>query len=185
MMVWRAAGLPAFVVSVNLSSVQFRRGNLQALVAAALQRYGLPAECLELELTESLLLQDSERFIDTLYGLKALGVKLSIDDFGTGYSNLSYLQRFRVDKLKIDQSFVRKLQDSPEDRAIVTAIIQMAKSLHLLTIGEGIEDDSTRQVLAELGCDQGQGYWFSRPLVASDFAVFTQRELLAAGLASE
>ena len=185
MMVWRAAGLPAFVVSVNLSSVQFRRGNLQALVAAALQRYGLPAECLELELTESLLLQDSERFIDTLYGLKALGVKLSIDDFGTGYSNLSYLQRFRVDKLKIDQSFVRKLQDSPEDRAIVTAIIQMAKSLHLLTIAEGIEDDSTRQVLAELGCDQGQGYWFSRPLVASDFAVFTQRELLAAGLASE
>ena len=185
MMVWRAAGLPAFVVSVNLSSVQFRRGNLEALVADALQRYGLPAECLELELTESLLLQDSERFIDTLYGLKALGVKLSIDDFGTGYSNLSYLQRFRVDKLKIDQSFVRKLQDSPEDRAIVTAIIQMAKSLHLLTIAEGIEDDSTRQVLAELGCDQGQGYWFSRPLVASDFAVFTQRELPAAGLASE
>jgi diguanylate cyclase (GGDEF)-like protein len=185
MMVWRAAGLPAFVVSVNLSSVQFRRGNLEALVAAALQRYGLPAECLELELTESLLLQDSERFIDTLYRLKALGVKLSIDDFGTGYSNLSYLQRFRVDKLKIDQSFVRKLQDSPEDRAIVTAIIQMAKSLHLLTIGEGIEDDSTRQVLAELGCDQGQGYWFSRPLVSSDFAVFTQRELPAAGLATE
>jgi len=185
MMVWRAAGLPAFVVSVNLSSVQFRRGNLEALVAAALQRYGLPAECLELELTESLLLQDSERFIDTLYRLKALGVKLSIDDFGTGYSNLSYLQRFRVDKLKIDQSFVRKLQDSPEDRAIVTAIIQMAESLHLLTIGEGIEDDSTRQVLAELGCDQGQGYWFSRPLVASDFAVFTQRELPAAGQASE
>ena len=87
--------------------------------------------------------------------------------------------------MKIDQSFVRKLQDSPEDRAIVTAIIQMAKSLHLLTIAEGVEDDSTRQVLAELGCDQGQGYWFSRPLVASDFAVFTQRELLAAGLASE
>ena len=185
MMVWGAAGLPAFVVSVNLSSVQFRRGNLEALVPAALQRYGLPAECLELELTESLLLQDSERFIDTLYDLKALGVKLSIDDFGTGYSNLSYLQRFRVDKLKIDQSFVRKLQDSPQDRAIVTAIIQMAKSLHLLTIGEGIEDDSTRQVLAELGCDQGQGYWFSRPLVASDFAVFTQRELPAAGQASE
>ncbi len=185
MMVWRAAGLPAFVVSVNLSSVQFRRGNLEALVAAALQRYGLPAECLELELTESLLLQDSERFIDTLYDLKALGVKLSIDDFGTGYSNLSYLQRFRVDKLKIDQSFVRKLQDSPEDRAIVTAIIQMAKSLHLLTIAEGIEDDSTRRLLAQLGCDQGQGYWFARPLMASDFAVFTQRELPAAGLATE
>ena len=185
MMVWRAAGLPAFVVSVNLSSVQFRRGNLEALVAAALQRYGLPAECLELELTESLLLQDSERFIDTLYGLKALGVKLSIDDFGTGYSNLSYLQRFRVDKLKIDQSFVRKLQDSPEDRAIVTAIIQMAKSLHLLTIAEGIEDDSTRRMLAELGCDQGQGYWFARPLQASDFAVFALQGWRVEALATE
>ena len=182
MMLWRAAGLPAFVVSVNLSTVQFRRGNLEALVAAALHRYGLPAECLELELTESLLLQDSEGFIDTLYRLKALGVKLSIDDFGTGYSNLSYLQRFHVDKLKIDQSFVRKLQDSPQDRAIVTAIIQMAKSLHLLTIAEGIEDDSTRCMLAELGCDQGQGYWFARPLVANDFALFAQRDMSSAAL---
>ena len=182
MMLWRAAGLPAFVVSVNLSTVQFRRGNLEALVAAALHRYGLPAECLELELTESLLLQDSEGFIDTLYRLKALGVKLSIDDFGTGYSNLSYLQRFHVDKLKIDQSFVRKLQDSPQDRAIVTAIIQMAKSLHLLTIAEGIEDDSTRCMLAELGCDQSQGYWFARPLVANDFALFAQRDMSSAAL---
>ena len=182
MMLWRAAGLPAFVVSVNLSTVQFRRGNLEALVVAALHRYGLPAECLELELTESLLLQDSEGFIDTLYRLKALGVKLSIDDFGTGYSNLSYLQRFHVDKLKIDQSFVRKLQDSPQDRAIVTAIIQMAKSLHLLTIAEGIEDDSTRRMLAELGCDQGQGYWFARPLVANDFALFAQRDMGSAAL---
>ena len=135
-----------------------------------------------MELTESLLLQDSEGFIYTLYRLKALGVKLSIDDFGTGYSNLSYLQRFHVDKLKIDQSFVRKLQDSPQDRAIVTAIIQMAKSLHLLTIAEGIEDDSTRRMLAELGCDQGQGYWFARPLVANDFALFAQRDMRSAAL---
>ena len=180
MMVWRAAGLPAFVVSVNLSSVQFRRGNLEALVAGALQRYGLPAGCLELELTESLLLQDSDVFFDMLYRLKALGVKLSIDDFGTGYSNLSYLQRFHVDKLKIDQSFVRKLQDSSPDLAIVTAIIQMAKSLQLLTVAEGIEDDATRSVLAQLGCDQGQGYWFARPLTADDCALFARRELPSA-----
>lgn len=180
MMVWRAAGLPAFVVSVNLSSVQFRRGNLEALVAGALQRYGLPAGCLELELTESLLLQDSDVFFDMLYRLKALGVKLSIDDFGTGYSNLSYLQRFHVDKLKIDQSFVRKLQDSSPDLAIVTAIIQMAKSLQLLTVAEGIEDDATRSVLVQLGCDQGQGYWFARPLTADDCALFARRELPSA-----
>lgn len=180
MMVWRAAGLPAFVVSVNLSSVQFRRGNLEALVAGALQRYGLPAGCLELELTESLLLQDSDVFFDMLHRLKALGVKLSIDDFGTGYSNLSYLQRFHVDKLKIDQSFVRKLQDSSPDLAIVTAIIQMAKSLQLRTVAEGIEDDATRSVLAQLGCDQGQGYWFARPLTADDCALFARRELPSA-----
>ncbi len=185
MMVWRAAGLPAFVVSVNLSSVQFRRGNLEALVAGALQRYGLPADCLELELTESLLLQDSDVFFDMLYRLKALGVKLSIDDFGTGYSNLSYLQRFHVDKLKIDQSFVRKLQDSSPDLAIVTAIIQMAKSLQLLTVAEGIEDDATRSVLAQLGCDQGQGYWFARPLTADDCTVFARRELPSAQLPAQ
>ena len=185
MMAWRAAGLPAFVVSVNLSSVQFRRGNLEALVASALQRFGLPGDCLELELTESLLLQDSEGFIATLYQLKALGVRLSIDDFGTGYSNLSYLQRFRVDKLKIDKSFVRKLQGSPQDQAIVSAIIQMAKSLHLLTTAEGIEDDSTRRLLAQLGCDQGQGYWFARPLQASDFAVFALQGWRVEALATE
>lgn len=185
MMVWRAAGLPAFVVSVNLSSVQFRRGNLEALVAGALQRYGLPAGCLELELTESLLLQDSDVFFDMLHRLKALGVKLSIDDFGTGYSNLSYLQRFHVDKLKIDQSFVRKLQDSSPDLAIVTAIIQMAKSLQLLTVAEGIEDDATCSVLAQLGCDQGQGYWFARPLTADDCALFARRELPSAQLVAQ
>lgn len=185
MKVWCAAGLPAFVLSVNLSPVQFRRGNLEVMVAAALQRYGVPAQCLELELTESLLLQDSACFIDSLAGLKALGVRLSIDDFGTGYSNLSYLQRFHVDKLKIDQSFVRKLQDSAQDRAIVTAIIQMAKSLQLLTTAEGIEDEGTRQLLAQLGCDQGQGYWFARPLVAAEFAAYAQRSCVPAGLSTD
>ncbi|MWV16954.1 EAL domain-containing protein [Pseudomonas sp. L-22-4S-12] len=172
MMLWQAAGLPRFVVSVNLSSVQFRRGNLESLIRSALERCGLHPGCLELELTESILLQDSQDFIDLLHRLKALGVRLSIDDFGTGYSNLSYLQRFRVDKLKIDQSFVRRLQDSPQEQAIVTAIIQMAKSLNLLTTAEGIEDEATRQLLAALGCDQGQGYLFARPLAADDFRAF-------------
>ncbi|MBB2496519.1 putative bifunctional diguanylate cyclase/phosphodiesterase [Aquipseudomonas ullengensis] len=179
MMLWQAAGLPRMVVSVNLSAVQFRRSNLEVMVRAALNRYGLNPACLELELTESILLQDSEAFIDMLYRLKALGVKLSIDDFGTGYSNLSYLQRFRVDKLKIDQSFVRRLQDNAQDQAIVTAIIQMAKSLKLLTTAEGIEDEAVRQLLAELGCDQGQGYLFARPMAAEYFADFARSTVSA------
>lgn len=172
MMVWQAAGLPRFVVSVNLSAVQFRRGNLEALVRAALTRFGLPPGCLELELTETILLQDSDAFIGMLQRLKGLGVKLSIDDFGTGYSNLSYLQRFQVDKLKIDQSFVRQLQGNTQGQAIVTAIIQMAKSLQLLTTAEGVEDEATRQLLIELGCVQGQGYLFARPMAAELLASY-------------
>ena len=178
-MLWQAAGLMPFVVSVNLSAVQFRRGDMETLVRKVLGSTGLPAERLELELTESILLQDSQAFIDLLSRLKALGVGLSIDDFGTGYSSLAYLQRFQVNKLKIDQSFVRNLQGNPQDQAIVTAIIQMAKSLQLLTTAEGIEDETTRALLAGLGCDQGQGYLFAEPLTAQALAAFAQRQMLA------
>lgn len=164
MAAWQAAGREQFVMAVNLSPVQFRRGNIEAVVAAALRQSGLNPACLELEITESTLVQDTETFIASLQHLKALGVKISIDDFGTGYSNLSYLQRFAVDKLKIDQSFVKRLLQGPQDRAIVTAIIQMAKSLNLSTTAEGIEDEATRQILVELGCGQGQGYFFARPV---------------------
>lgn len=176
MMLWQAAGLPRFVVSVNLSAVQFLRGNLETLIDSALSRFGLSPSCLELELTESILLQDSAAFIDMLYRLKALGVKLSIDDFGTGYSNLAYLQRFRVDKLKIDQSFVRGLTGNAQNQAIVTAIVQMACSLGLHTTAEGIEDEATRRLLAELGCDQGQGFLFARPLVAAELSTFARHQ---------
>lgn len=177
MMVWQAAGLPRFVVSVNLSAVQFRRGNLETLVQSTLARFGLHPGCLELELTESILVQDSDALIELLQRLKNLGVRLSIDDFGTGYSNLSYLQRFQVDKLKIDQSFVRQLQGNAQDQAIVTAIIQMARSFKLLTTAEGVEDDPTRQLLAELGCDQGQGYFFARPMPGEALPGYIQRAL--------
>ena len=173
-MLWQAGGLPRFVMSVNLSAVQFRRGNLGEVVQAALTRYGLSPSGLELELTESILLQDCEQ----LRQLKELGVKLSIDDFGTGYSNLAYLQRFQVDKLKIDQSFVRGLGNNPQNQAIVTAIVQMARSLGLHTVAEGIEDEATRQLLVELGCDQGQGYLFARPLPAAELNSFVTRQSL-------
>jgi diguanylate cyclase (GGDEF)-like protein len=173
-MLWQAAGLPRFAVSVNLSAVQFRRGNLESMVRGALTRFGLAPPCLELELTESILLQDSAQ----LRRLKELGVKLSIDDFGTGYSSLSYLQRFQVDKLKIDQSFVRGLTGNAQDQAIVTAIVQMARSLGLHTTAEGIEDEATRALLAELGCDQGQGFLFARPMAAGELAAFAEKKAI-------
>lgn len=169
MVAWQTAGREHFVMAVNLSPVQFQRGNIETVVAAALQLSGLNPACLELEITESTLVQDTETFIASLQHLKALGVKISIDDFGTGYSNLSYLQRFAVDTLKIDQSFVKRLHSGPQDRAIVTAIIQMAKSLNLSTTAEGIEDDATRQILLDLGCVQGQGYFFARPVPVAVF----------------
>jgi len=174
MRIWQDMGAPNFVLAVNLSPVQFRRGNVEAIVAEALKLSGLNPACLELEVTESTLIQNAEEFINTLAKLKALGVKISIDDFGTGYSNLSYLQRFEVDKLKIDQSFVKRLGGKVQDRAIVNAIIQMAKSLNLATTAEGIEDEATRRELIELGCDQGQGYLFAKPQSAPQFEALIQ-----------
>ena len=166
---WMARGLPAFTLAVNLSPVQFRRGNVDTMIASALSTSGLNPALLELEVTESTLIQDSEKFIVSLQKLKALGLRIAIDDFGTGYSNLSYLQRFAIDKLKIDQSFVRQLLRGPQEQAIVSAIIQIARSLQLTTTAEGIEDDATRLRLAELGCLQGQGYLFARPMPVAQF----------------
>jgi diguanylate cyclase len=174
MAAWRTHQWPTFVIAVNLSVVQFRRGTMAEVVRDAIVRHNADASCLELELTESTLIQDSDDFVKTLHALKKLGVKLTIDDFGTGYSNLAYLQRFEVDKLKVDQSFVRRLSDGPKELAMVRAIVQMAKSLGLTTTAEGIEDEATRQQLAELGCDQGQGYLFARPLPVAQFEEFMQ-----------
>lgn len=169
MVAWQHGGLGQMLISVNLSAVQLHRGDLEQTVRLALERSGLTPRLLELELTESMLLHDSEASILLLQRLKSLGVELAIDDFGTGYSNLSYLQRFQVDRLKIDRSFVQSIINNAQDRAIVTAIIQMARSLNLQTTAEGIEDEQTRLLLAELGCDCGQGYLFARPLAALAF----------------
>lgn len=175
MRVWHDAGASGLTIAVNLSPVQFRRGNIEGVIEHALTSSGLDPTCLELEVTESTLVQDTEKFIQTLQRLKTLGVCISIDDFGTGYSNLSYLQRFSVDTLKIDQSFIKRLTDSPQDQTLVTAIIQMAKGLKLMTIAEGIEDDATRAHLTSMGCDHAQGYWFSKPLPPEDFWDFANR----------
>lgn len=172
---WLQAGHPPLVMAVNLSAVQFRRGELEQTVQQALQSSGLPPRLLELELTESILIGDTERVLATVTRLKALGVQLSIDDFGTGYSSLSYLKRFHVDKLKIDQSFVRDLAHDPEDDAIVRAIIQMARSLDLLTIAEGVETAAQLQQLQKDGCDQAQGYHLARPMPASALDAFLRQ----------
>ena len=166
---WQAQGHAALTVAVNLSPVQFRRGNIESVVEHALLQSGLRPEYLELEITESTLIQDDAPFLASLQRLSAMGIKISIDDFGTGYSNLSYLQRFAVHKLKIDRSFVMRMQNGVEECAIVRAIVQMAKSLKLATTAEGIEDEAVRDLLIEAGCDQGQGYLFARPLPADEF----------------
>ena len=168
---WSDAGLPC-VVAVNLSARQFRRDELVDTVINALALADLDACWLELELTESLLLQDAEATLETLRRLKAIGVRLSIDDFGTGYSSLAYLKRFDVDKLKIDRSFVRDLLTDPDDAAIVHAIIEMAHSLKLKTIAEGVETQELANRLRLFHCDEAQGFWLERPLPAADVADF-------------
>ncbi len=168
-MAWQRAGLPPLLMAVNLSAVQFKRGDLQQTVFEALQESGLSPQLLELELTESILIQDTEGVLATVQALKRLGVKLSIDDFGTGYSSLSYLKRLAVDKLKIDQSFIRDLATDPDDAAIVRAIIQMARGLKLSTLAEGVEDAGTLESLRSFQCDEVQGYHFARPMPAEEF----------------
>jgi EAL domain-containing protein (putative c-di-GMP-specific phosphodiesterase class I) len=173
---WQSDGIAPAVMAVNLSPVQFKRGNIADVIGKALIRTGLQPNCLEFELTESTVIEDPEDFMVKLQELKRLGVKIAIDDFGTGYSNLAYLQRFSVDKLKIDQSFVKQLQNGPQDRAIVTAIIQLAKSLNLKVVAEGIEDHTTYQLLADLQCHYGQGYWLCRPQAAQEFIALVKSQ---------
>ncbi len=165
---WQQAGLPALTMSVNLSAIQFKRGHVEQSVERALAESGLAPALLELELTESILLQSVESVLTSVRQLKQMGVKLAIDDFGTGYSSLSYLKRLDIDKLKIDQSFVRDLATDPDDEAIVRAIIQMARSLNLKTIAEGVETEDMRSRLQAFGCDAAQGYLYSRPVPAED-----------------
>jgi len=163
---WMDAGVPPMVVAVNLSAVQFRHAGLPNVVTRALSDAGLSAQYLELELTESVTANPSAA-IAMMDALHALGVRLSLDDFGTGYSSLSYLKRFPLHTLKIDQSFVRDIDTDPDDRAIVQAIIQMARALNLKTIAEGVETDAQHQFLRREGCDMMQGYRFCRPMDAA------------------
>jgi EAL domain-containing protein (putative c-di-GMP-specific phosphodiesterase class I) len=165
---WQDEGHAPIRMAVNLSTVQFRDPQLHKVVTRVLRQTGLAPEWLELELTESVLLQKADATIATLRSLKEMGVHLAIDDFGTGYSSLSYLKRFPIDSLKIDQSFIREVTTNPEDAAITTSIILMGRSLHLRVVAEGVESHSQLAFLKVLECDEAQGYLFSRPVPADE-----------------
>ena len=165
---WQDQGIPTVPVAVNVSAVQFRQEEFPSVVKRVLQETKLDARYLQLELTESLLLGQGEGILPLLRQLKSTGVKLAIDDFGTGYSSLSYLRHFPVDKLKIDRSFVKAVVTDADDAAITAAIISMGRSLNLKVIAEGVEDEGQMSFLRAHGCDEIQGYYFSKPLSAEE-----------------
>ena len=174
---WMTAGQLPMVMAVNLSAVQFRHPDLPDLITRLLNEVGLPPEYLELELTEGVAMHDPQAAISIMNKLHELGIRMSIDDFGTGYSSLSYLKKFQIYKLKIDQSFVRDISTDIEDKAIVSAVINMAKSLGLKTIAEGVETEGQLAFLRENGCEEVQGYYYSKPLPAEQFAAFIQARI--------
>ena len=167
---WRRAGRPPLTVAINLAARHFRLPGLADRIGGVLESYGLPAQALELELTESALLEASADTAGTLNQLKRLGVSLALDDFGTGYSSLSYLKRLPLTALKIDQSFVRDLVTDPDDRILSATIVALGHHLELAVVAEGVETEEQRRVLLEQGCDLAQGYLFDQPLPAEDFA---------------
>ena len=161
---WLDRGYPPMIMAVNLSAVQFRHRSLPELVSSIVADAQLPVGLLDLELTESAAMHDPKGAIEVMNNLHGRGIRMSIDDFGTGYSSLSYLKKFRVYKLKIDKSFIEDITTDSEDRAIVAAVISMSRSLGMKTIAEGVETVEQLEFLREQGCDEVQGYYFSKPL---------------------
>ncbi|MDP1784230.1 MAG: EAL domain-containing protein, partial [Sulfuricurvum sp.] len=172
MKAWKENGFNPMVIAVNLSAVQFQQKNIVELITNILDEAQLPHEYLELELTEAVTMNNPQSAIAVMNRLHAQGIRMSIDDFGTGYSSLSYLKQFKVYKLKIDQSFIRNIADDPEDQAIVRAIIDMAKSLGLQTIAEGVETAQQLAFLRHYKCNEIQGYYYSKPLSVVEFENF-------------
>lgn len=171
---WRAQGGAPLLMAVNLSAAQFRHADLSAMVGRILEEEGLHPGELELELTEGAVAQKPQHAIDVMNELRGQGIHLAIDDFGTGYSSMSYLKKFNAHKLKIDQSFIRDISSDADDRSIVTAVIEMAKRLGMETIAEGVETAEQLSFLQRHGCDQIQGYVYSKPLTPADFEAFAR-----------
>jgi EAL domain-containing protein (putative c-di-GMP-specific phosphodiesterase class I) len=175
---WIDAGLHATPVAVNVSSLEFRNEGFIETLRAILKETGLDPRYLELELTESVLMQHATSSALALNTLKSIGVRLAVDDFGTGYSSLSYLKRFPIDCLKIDQSFVHDITTDTDGATIVSAVITMAKTLKKFVVAEGVETEEQITFLQAHGCDEAQGYYFSKPVMAHQFA-----KLLETGIA--
>jgi diguanylate cyclase (GGDEF)-like protein/PAS domain S-box-containing protein len=173
---WQLAGLPPLCVAINISAVELRAKGFVSGVRAILKETGLAPQYLELELTETVLIEDSPTVAEVLKELKDIGVLLTLDDFGTGYSSLSHLKRFPIDALKIDQSFVRDLVMHESDASIVTAMIWMGKSLHIRVVAEGVETREQLEILQEHGCPQGQGNYFCPPMPAEEFRQLLERQ---------
>lgn len=165
---WKAKGLPAVRMAINISAVQFHQSNFADVLADAVADYGVDPCLVELELTESVLMHNVEAVLASLKRIKAMGFRLAIDDFGTGFSSLNYLRRFPIDRLKIDQSFVRDIENTPANESITRSIIALAESLSLEVVAEGIEKNCEQEILKRLGCVEGQGYFFARPLLPAD-----------------
>lgn len=172
---WIDKGSHPMIIAVNISALQFRHPNLPDLITSILEEAGLPPQYLEIELTEGIAMSNPQVAINTMNDLHERGIRMSIDDFGTGYSSLSYLKKFKIYKLKIDQSFVHDISNNPEDKAIVSAIINMARSLELQTIAEGVETLEQLKYLREQGCDEIQGYYYSKPLLPQEFEAFVKQ----------
>jgi diguanylate cyclase len=170
---WRKNIDSNFRVAINISPLQFKRGTLCSYLSGVLEELNLPGSCIELEFTESLLIDNPKDVMDELESLKAAGSRLSIDDFGTGYSSLSYIQKLDIDSLKIDRSFINQMATNDKNLSIVKAIIQMSKGLNLCTIAEGIEDLDSLHLLQQMGCEMGQGFHWSKPLPVKEFEEFT------------
>jgi len=171
---WLDEQIPFQRIAFNVSALHFKMPDFYQQVVDALERNHLPPEHLELELTESLLVEDIELIQTVMEDLSLLGITFSIDDFGTGYSSLAYLKHLSVSNLKIDREFIRDMLEDQEDADITKAAIDMAKALHLNTIAEGIEMESQAELLQQLGCDNGQGYLFSRPLTPANYEKWTK-----------
>ena len=171
---WRMQGMSPMVISVNVSPRQFRHDDIVKTISKALTDTGLPAQCLQVELTEGLAMHDAEHHIAMLHDIKALGVQIAVDDFGTGYSSLSYLKRFPIDQLKVDRSFVSGLPADQNDAAIVRAIVTLGHQLGLRVVAEGVETEAQNALLRSIGCDEMQGYLFGRPMPAAEFEAAAQ-----------
>lgn len=184
MVAWRAAGIAPPSISVNVSPRQFTDQSLRDTILQTLEETGLPPQCLDLEITETVMSGDVERVVATLEALKAMGVTLSVDDFGTGYSSLNYLKTFPIDTLKIDQTFVRDLlAPTGKDAAICSTIITLARNMGFSTVAEGVETAEHGAFLRDMGCDALQGYWISRPLPTAAFEAFLREQGAAGGAA--